>query len=145
MTLAEGPFHGPSLLEALDGVGFNDASRRGVPGRHSIWEIVNHCSFWMREAAKATHGRPIKDVFQYEDWPGHGSTGDEWKRDVEGLVEAYRVLNESISGLSAESLDNVVDGYFHDTLFKFTLRKMLYGVIDHNLYHAGQISLLKPR
>ncbi len=144
LTLSEGAFHGPSLLEALDGVGFNEALRRVIPERHNIWEIVNHCAFWMQEAAKAAHGSLIKDVFQSEDWPSHGSTGEDWLRDKDTLIGAYRGLLEAISGLDVKRLDIVIDGYFHDTLFKFTLRKMLYGVIDHNLYHAGQISILKP-
>ena len=142
-TLKEGAFHGPSLTETLEGVTFGEAHRRVIPGRHTIWEIVNHCTFWMKEFANALKGSPILDVDQFEDWPVHGSTEGDWAADVEELVASYNVLRNRLLEVEEGQLDTVVESFFHGKVFRFTLRKMLYGAIDHNLYHAGQISLLK--
>ena len=79
-TISEGTFHGPSLMDSLAGINFNEAKRRVIQGRHSIWEIVNHCSYWMEEFTSSLEGIPIKDVYEYEDWPATGSNRNEWEK-----------------------------------------------------------------
>ena len=61
----------------------------------------------------------------------------------EELVASYNVLRNRLLEVEEGQLDTIVESFFHGKVFRFTLRKMLYGAIDHNLYHAGQISLLK--
>ena len=142
-TISEGTFHGPSLMDSLAGINFNEAKRRVIQGRHSIWEIVNHCSYWMEEFTSSLEGIPIKDVYEYEDWPATGSNRNEWEKDNERLTIAYTNLKNEIIKMEKKRLNEIVNCSFHNVVFQFTIRKMLYGLIDHNLYHTGQISILR--
>jgi hypothetical protein len=143
-TLGEGTFHGPSLLDALNNVEHVEANRRPLPNTYFIWEITDHCSFWMNEACKAVENKSLTSVSGFEDWTISGAMEREWVKSKEKLVEAYARLNALIKGRDEKKLNNVVESRFHGNLFKFTVRKMLYGIIDHTLYHAGQVCLLKP-
>jgi hypothetical protein len=59
------------------------------------------------------------------------------------LVEIFENLDRRIYGLKPEDLERKLGATFGETYFGFTFRKMLHGISDHNVYHAGQISLLK--
>lgn len=143
-SINEGSFHGPSLMETLDGVDHRSSRRRPVPGRHCIWEIVNHCSFWMKAAADALSGHSIPDVDDAEDWPEIGETQTEWERDTRALRSSFEVLHDAVEAMDGDRLDEITGSRFHGAEFRFTFRKLLHGVCDHNVYHAGQISLLRP-
>jgi len=142
-SLSEGPYHGPSLMDTLKDIDSNQAIMRPLENRHNIWEIVNHCKYWMDETSKAIHGQDPASVSRYEDWPPIGSSEKEWLSAIEELENCFNRLKSLIIKLNDDQLDEIIECNFHDNLFRFTLRKMLYGVIDHNLYHAGQISLLR--
>jgi uncharacterized damage-inducible protein DinB len=136
-------WHGPSLMRALEGVGAEQAKVRPIGGRHSIWEIVNHCTYWMGEVDRALRGEDIFDVETIEDWPGAGGTPVEWEADLGRLAETFEKLDQRIGGLKPEDLQKKLDTTWGKTYFDFTFRKMLHGISDHNVYHAGQISILK--
>jgi len=142
-TLDGGPWHGPSLLQSLAGVDVEQASARPIEGRHTIWELVNHCTYWMNSVDKALRGEAMESVPETEDWEGMGETAEEWTRDLERLDQTYARLQSTIKGLDAKSLDTIVSSQFGDNFFRFSYRKMLHGVADHNIYHAGQVSILK--
>jgi hypothetical protein len=57
----------------------------------------------------------------------------------------YGKLQSTIAGFDAGNLDLTVSSQFGENLFEFTNRKMLHGVADHNIYHAGQVSILKRK
>lgn len=144
-TVEEGSFHGPSLKEALRGVDYQAARLHTLEGRHSIWEIVNHCRFWMEAAAGTVYGDALPSVDGVEDWPGAGLSASDWERDLGRLDGSFEELREAVLGTGPGRLDELTGGDFHGRFFEFTFRKMLHGVYDHNVYHAGQVSLLKPR
>ena len=136
-------WHGPSLLRSLDGVEIEQAKARPIEGRHNIWEIVNHCSFWMEEVGRALQGENMFDVDTIEDWPKTGSSSEEWAADLELLEKIFEKLDQRIHGLMENDLERKLDAKWGETYFGFSFRKMLHGISDHNVYHAGQISLLK--
>lgn len=142
-NLGEGSFHGPSLIEALEGINTEMAKRHPIQGRHSVWEITNHCRFWMEEFSNVLYGHDRRVIHNVEDWPPQGTTEDEWKKDLQRLEEAYNELRQEIEKTSENKLDALTQSNFHEQTFTYTIRKMLYGAIDHNIYHAGQISFLK--
>ena len=144
-TMEEGSFHGPSLKEALRGVDHMAARLHTLKGRHSIWEIVNHCRFWMEAAAGTVHGEALPGVDGVEDWPRAGQSASEWETDLGRLDESLEKLCEAVQSMNPGRLDESTGGVFHGRFFEFTFRKMLHGIYDHNVYHAGQVSLLKPR
>ena len=143
-TLEGGAWHGPSLMEALKGVNVGQAAARPIEGRHTIWEIVNHCAYWMRSVDKALHGEVMESIPETEDWVGMGETADDWKRDLERMDQTYEKLQATIEGFEGD-LDAMVGAQFGENFFQFSNRKMLHGVADHNIYHAGQVSILKRK
>jgi hypothetical protein len=136
-------WHGPSLMRALEGVDAEQAKIKQIGGRHFIWEIVNHCTYWMVEVDRALQGENIFDVEKIEDWPESGGSPEEWQADLERLVATHENVASRIRELKPEDLERKLEATFGETFFGFTFRKMLHGICDHNVYHAGQISLLK--
>jgi hypothetical protein len=57
----------------------------------------------------------------------------------------YEKLQATIAGFDSKNLDATVGSQFGENFFEFTNRKMLHGIADHNIYHAGQVSILKRK
>jgi uncharacterized damage-inducible protein DinB len=131
-------WHGPSVLEALAGVSPEQASSHPIPGAHSIWELVLHIgsdySLLLRRLAG--DGRQLTPE---EDWPScPPATAENWRLAVEALRRSNQQLRQAVRAFPAERLDEpLVPGAPHTAYAEFI------GVTQHNLYHAGQISLLK--
>ena len=143
-TLEGGAWHGPFLMESLKGVEVGQAAARPIEGRHAIWEIVNHCTYWMESVDKALHGEVMESIPETEDWVGMGGTAEDWTRDLTRMDQVYEKLQATISGFDGD-LDAMVGAQFGENFFQFSNRKMLYGIADHNIYHAGQVSILKRK
>ena len=130
-------WHGPSVMELLDGVNSQQAAARPIPGAHSIWEIVLHITEWADVGRRRATGEKVQPTPE-EDWPEVGDTSEgAWRKAVEALVQSQTSLGELIGTLSDEQLDATVPGKDYSIYFQ------LHGVVQHNLYHAGQIALLK--
>jgi uncharacterized damage-inducible protein DinB len=133
-----GAWHGPAVLEALDGVDEAVAAARPVIGAHSIWEITGHVGAWMQVAARRIRGAAKTPLSDEENFPPAGdATPDAWKTVQESLRHAYRELLEALRGLEDANLADTVPG--SDP----TVRGLVFGVIQHNAYHAGQLVLLR--
>lgn len=126
-------WHGPSLGEILEGVGAEEASARPLPGTHTIFELVLHITAWENEAIARLRGLG-RDLPDEEDWP---RTDAGWRDAVHRLEEVHRNLLVEMGELDDSSLDTRVQG------FEQTVYVLLHGVVQHTLYHAGQIALLK--
>lgn len=135
-------WHGTNLKGSIRGMSASEAAWRPSPGRHSIWEIVVHAAYWKYVARRRLLGEargsfPLKG----SNWfarPTDGAAQEaEWKRDLALLNETHRSLREAIAGLSPEDLDVTPEGS------KVSNLALLTGIASHDLYHAGQIQLLK--
>jgi uncharacterized damage-inducible protein DinB len=142
-SISEGSWHGPTLLESLEGVDSIQARAKPIERRHTIWEIVNHCAYWMNAVISTLKGEKMVNVSGTEDWPEIGKSSNDWDRDIHKLKETHKELVKAIKTLVDSDLEKKIGSYFGDNYFEFTYRKMLHGISDHNTYHAGQISLLK--
>lgn len=130
-------WHGPSLREILTGVAAPVAKAKPIPGAHSIWELVLHINAWMIAARRRLAGDPA-ELSAKEDWPAIAShTEDAWQQTLAALEREHTALREAIRQLSDDELRAKIPGADYSATF------MLNGVIQHNLYHAGQIALLK--
>ena len=130
-------WHGPSLKELLTGVTTEQALARPIAGGHGIWELTMHIGVWMSAARRRLAGDPAKLTPQ-EDWPlVDGGSPDAWRQTLDALENEHNQLRAAICSLPESSLENQAPGKNHSLVF------MLHGVIQHNLYHAGQIALLK--
>lgn len=127
-------WHGPALRELLDGVSEEQAKAHPLKGAHSILEIVVHVGTWMDAAAERLAGSE-RELTTEEDWSDITRTS--WPAALEELDRAESRLCDAVARLRPEQLDQKVPGR------KYTNYVLVHGAIQHNLYHAGQIALLK--
>jgi len=127
-------WHGPALLEVLDGVDAARARARPIAGAHSIWEIVKHVTAWAEIARQRIHGEALGDPTAEQDWP---PIGDDWAQDLERLKESHRRLAADVRQLDDPALDARVK------TLEYPVGILLDGVVEHGTYHGGQIALLK--
>ena len=138
-------WHGPSVLEALNGVTASQAAARPVPGAHSIFDLTHHIAAWMGEATSrvegSTPGSPADG-----DFPPPGAQVDEaaWS-DVRARLERRQSeLMDALSSFDPARLDDPVDPKNRrDAEGPVSFRALLSGVAQHNAYHAGQVMLLR--
>lgn len=132
-----GAWHGPSLAESLDGIGFDVAVRRTITGAHTIAEIAAHVAFWLETTRRRLAGEPQGSLEAGADWPaGEPGSPEAWADILEGLEGSHRSLHRAVLELEDRRLDDPVPG--SDP----TVRGLLLGVLQHNAYHGGQIVLL---
>lgn len=130
-------WHGPALRELLADVTPEEAAARPVDGAHGIGELVLHVAAWQDAARRRLEGVPLAEPEQ-GDWPevpGPGAAG--WEETLRALDRSYRALLEALERVDAARLDEPVLPGFSSVYV------LLHGVVQHNLYHAGQIALLK--
>lgn len=132
-------WHGATLLQSIRNVDEATASWRPAAGRHNIWEVVVHAAFWKHVVRERLTGK--KDTtFPYagRDWFVCPSGDRSFRADVALLKSEHQKLRKVIGALGRSTLEKPVRGRRHHTA-AFTIR----GITAHDLYHAGQIQLLK--
>ena len=128
-------WHGPSLLEAVQGVTGEEAEWRVAEG-HSVCELLHHAVSWMEEALDRIEGKAAGEPVS-GDWPA----GD-WGAGLTRLESVRRRLNGVMGTLSAERLAEPIGNPAPDGR-RFSVAGMLLGVAQHNAYHAGQIVMIR--
>jgi hypothetical protein len=133
-------WHGTTLRGALRGVSAEEAVWRPAPGRHNIWELALHTAYWKYvvrrrlcgDAAGSFERRP-------SNWPALLEPADQkmWRRDVALLDAEHRKLRAVVADLApAALLKRSPKGVW-------TCAEEIHGVAAHDLYHTGQIQLIK--
>jgi uncharacterized damage-inducible protein DinB len=139
-----GAWHGPSLGEVLAGVTAAQAAAQPLANAHSIWEIVLHVAAW--EGAVRTRVEEGSIAQPAEgDWPAV-TDGSEaaWQRTLAMLEERHAALLDTVGRLDDAELSRRLGQERDQALGSgISIYGMLHGVIQHNLYHAGQIALLR--
>jgi hypothetical protein len=133
-------WHGPNLRGSLRGLSAEDAAWRPGIGRHNIWEIVVHAAYWKyavwRRILNQKRGSfPISG----SNWFRRPEKLDEksWKADVALLAQQHVKLRKAIAELKQRDLSKRSPGSSIDNT------TLIYGSASHDLYHAGQIQLIK--
>ena len=130
-------WHGPALLEILDGIEAETAAARPISPAHSIWELVLHVAGWEKVAIRRIRGA-VATLTDEENFGHIERIGEqEWRQAVANLRQSHTELIQAISSLSDSQLNDRVPGKSYNLLF------MLLGVVQHAAYHGGQIALLK--
>jgi uncharacterized damage-inducible protein DinB len=131
-------WHGPSVKELLSTVTAEQAAARPIAGAHSIWELVLHIGAWENIARLRIKGEGRDTPTTEQDWPPVTDTSEQaWKDALEELERGNQALRQEVSLLDDGQLDNIIPVHNYSVYF------LLHGVIQHSLYHAGQIALLK--
>ena len=133
-------WHGTNLRGSIRGLQAATACRRPAPGRHSIWELVVHAAYWKYAVRRRLAGDkrgsfPVKgsNWFSRPDTPSESA----WQEDVALLGAEHRRLLEIARALDPRRLHQPAEGG------RTTPATLLRGIALHDVYHAGQIQLLK--
>lgn len=128
-------WHGPNLKQSIKGVTANQAAWRPAPGRHNIWEVTLHAAYWKYAARRRLEGGKRGSFAlkgsNFFARPEKGKLNEAaWKADKALLEREHRAMLAAIARtLSTPPQAKVL--------------RMLYGVAFHDIYHAGQIRLLR--
>jgi uncharacterized damage-inducible protein DinB len=133
-------WHGTNLKGAVRGLSEVEAAWRPAEGRHNIWEIVVHAAYWKYIVRRRLSGEkrgsfPVKGSNWFARPAADGKYS--WNEDLRLLEEIHQSLRDTILGFPARMLVQRPAGS------KVSNIAMIYGVSSHDLYHAGQIQLLK--
>lgn len=129
-------WHGPSVLEILTGVSAEDAAAHPVAGAHSIWEIVQHLTSGYRLVLRRVRGERAQ-LSPEEEWPPVAESSPEaWRESQQTLEQLNRQLQHAVRAFPAERLSQEL-GSDYSAYVQFC------GTPQHDLYHAGQIVILK--
>jgi uncharacterized damage-inducible protein DinB len=130
-------WHGPSLLEILDGVSAEQAAAKPDLHVHSIWEIALHLLATQDLLLSRLEGIS-RQLTPEEDWPPVvGPTADRWKETLERLREGEERLRARVAAFPEERLSEPLVTPGSSAYNNF------HGHLQHNLYHGGQMMLLK--
>jgi hypothetical protein len=133
-------WHGPNLRGSLRGVTPQQAAWRPAPDRHNIWELAVHAAYWKYAAwRRLTGAKRGSFPLAGSNWLARPveATARAWAADLALLDDMHRTLREAIAALPARDLDSP------SAQKGVTRRALATGVAAHDLYHAGQIQLLK--
>ena len=134
-------WHGPNLRGALRGVTPEAAAYRPQPERHNIWETTVHCAYWKYRVCRLLRPEDAEAFpLKGSDWfprPVERSVSA-WRRDLGLLQEWHERLLAAAGSVDPERLDARPS-----ERSEFTVLELLCGAAAHDLYHAGQIRLLR--
>lgn len=132
-----GAWHGPALIELLTDVDAAAAAARPIKNAHTIWELVLHIEAWDRAALVRLSGKKYQPSGVENFPPMPAPTQAEWRKAVAGAKKTHETLVKTVAALPEERLRDRVPGK------RYNFHHMLHGIVQHELYHAGQIVILK--
>jgi uncharacterized damage-inducible protein DinB len=130
-------WHGPALLETLEGVGAGLAARRPLEGVHSIWELVEHVASWNEIVAKRLGGEKPTITPELNFPPVTKTTPAAWKASLRRLARTQAHFRREVARFPTAKLGR------KRPKIDQTWNVLINGQIQHGLYHAGQIALLR--
>ena len=129
------------MLELLEDVDAEIAAAKPIANVHSIWELVLHTAVWDNAVRQRIGGQKTqpKGEQNFPPVPKRRGSAQEaaWRKTVSLLTRTHADLIRAVSTLPEARLRDRVPGKRYDIEF------MLHGVLQHELYHAGQIAILK--
>jgi len=130
-------WHGDSLFEILERVTAERAAARPVANAHSIWELVLHIAAW-DDVALRRMGGAAAELSDAENFPPVTNASETaWRAALAAVRQRHERLVAAVAALPDSRLLEMVPGK------DYTFYYLLHGVVQHELYHAGQIALLK--
>ena len=130
-------WHGPALLVSLRAVNPEQAAWRPGDDRHNIWEIAVHAAYWKYIARRRLSDRRERFPLKGSNWFVRPAEDRTWKEDVKLLVDQHELLRDVVRDMPPSALTRVLGRPPR------TMGYLIRGVAAHDLYHTGQIQLLK--
>jgi uncharacterized damage-inducible protein DinB len=130
-------WHGPAVLELLEDVDAAAAAARPLEDVHSIWELLLHTAAWDRAGLRRLGGEKcqLKGPANFPRVPAPSESA--WQEAVAAAKQTHDALVKTVARLSNKRLRDQVPGKRYD------FYHMLHGIAQHELYHAGQMAILK--
>jgi len=123
------PWHGYSLKELLTGISPEQAQAKPIPGSHSIWEIMLHIISWREIIVERLRRGEEFEVVKEKEWPPvYEVTSELWDKTLKALEKSQHNL---LKALGDKSVPSQIQLYG------------VYSVFQHDVYHAGQLAILK--
>ena len=133
-------WHGDAVFEILDGVTAAQAAAHPVKDAHSIWELVLHIAAW-DDAVWRRLGGVAVTLSDAQNFPRVTEASDAaWRMSLADVRRTHEELASAVAALPDARLDEMVPG---KEGAHYTFYYMLHGLVQHELYHAGQIAILK--
>jgi uncharacterized damage-inducible protein DinB len=133
-------WHGDSVLELLGGVDAKIAAAHPIKNAHSIWELVLHIAAWDGAVLRRTGGEAL-ELSDEQNFPPVKDTSEAaWRKAIEHAKHTHNELVKAVVAFPDSRLQEQVPGKtesYHNFFYMFS------GIVQHELYHAGQIALLK--
>jgi uncharacterized damage-inducible protein DinB len=133
-------WHGDSLLELLADVTAKTAAARPIKDAHSIWELLLHIAAW-DDAVRRRAGGEAVELSDEQNFPFVKDVSEAaWRQAVESTKQIHNQLTKAVAAFPDSRLQDQVPGKtqnYHNFFYMFS------GIVQHELYHAGQIALLK--
>jgi uncharacterized damage-inducible protein DinB len=131
-------WHGPSVLKLLADVDAQTAAARPIEDVHSIWELLLHVAVWDDAALVRLKGKKHQPTGT-DNFPlvPKKVTESAWRRCVAEARRTHDRLVKTVAALPESRLRDRVPGK------RYNFAHMFHGIAQHELYHAGQIALLK--
>lgn len=127
----------PSLRDLLAEATAEQAQAHPIAGAPSIWELLLHTTAHERVACHRLAGEAVASLPGALDWPRpEVVSNDAWLRARLDFGEARRALRQAVAAFPEARLDEPVPGR------EYSFYLMLHGVVEHALYHAGQVEML---
>ena len=133
-------WHGDSMLELLAGVNAKTAAAKPIKGAHSIWELLLHIAAW-DDAVRRYIGGEAVDLSDEQNFPPVKEVSEAaWRQAIESVKQTHNELIKAVAVFPDARLQDPVPGKTENYYNFFYL---FSGIVQHEIYHAGQISLLK--
>ena len=137
MVMEGAPWHGDAIWKILEGISPECAAHRTLAHSHSIWEIVLHMTVWEAAGVRRLAGERdgVDEAFNFPAPPE--ATEANWQKTLDGFRASNQAFRQALEGLRPEKLDEL------SAAGKRTYYDEAHGVIQHDVYHAGQVAILK--
>ena len=133
-------WHGDSIKELLTGVTAATAAARPIKNVHSVWELVLHIAAWDDAVYRRIGGAAVELTKQQDFPPVKDTSPAAWRQTLTHLDQIHKQLIEAVAAFPDSRLNDQVPGKTEDY---YDFYYMFSGIVQHELYHAGQIALLK--
>jgi uncharacterized damage-inducible protein DinB len=133
-------WHGDSLLELLKGVNAATAAAKPIKNAHSIWELILHIAAWDDIVRQRTGGKATMPTDEQNFPPVKDTSEAAWNKALEETKRTHNELVKAVAAFPDSRLQEQVPG---KTQSYYNFFYMFSGIVQHELYHAGQIALLK--
>ena len=143
-TQDDDPWHGPSMEAVLEHVDALMAGAHPLTGTHSIWEIVLHLTSWNAEVVRRLQTGTAREPAD-GDWPAVPAPANDeaWEETLDRLRASQLALREAIGAVAPERWGATIGDERDPALGSgVTTQQMLYGVLQHEAYHTGQMAML---